>query len=863
MKARTGARGIGGGSGGRPSNRRRPLQGIPSVPPPDPPPPSATVTPEIIAFRDAAKAKAESAHAMAMDANMQREMVALTHTLAPRAGATHVAVQDGNWTDPETWLNNSDAFEVPPAGAKMLIPQGITVTMDNNTTTAYDWLRHDGTLTFIHTGNTTLYIDTIVSDHSSVWNQGTVANPIPAAYTSRVRYLDNGDLNPEVDALLIGRGWVSMGTVNIHGAAKKWRCKASQARSIGANTLLLDEEPTGWAIGDEICIGGTRLRGHDTRGNYNALDAHHTTITDIAGNTITFADALTTARDLSAPRANADFSTAYYIVGNYSRNVIHESPPGTAIHRRGHIMWMHSEVDARYAASNLMGRTRKDLEIAGFSGRRTSFDGTDDANRIVLMGGDLPWPADASIRGRYNWHLHRAGVMPGQPVANLVGLAASDFPGWGYAHHSSRANITECVVRRGIGAGFMAEVGDELGTWTRCLAQDVINPLPPASGGRVYWSEQNEKTGYTQGEFGKFGSAFWGRSRVVQLVDCECSDCDNFGVWQSRGNIVAPPPLEIPLPRQMFGGQRSAAENANSPVLVIRNGYAVATRLGLHVVKAAIDQKHTHRSLFTNFTCVNAMTAADVEYTVKYTFQDMKIWCDHSAFSGLWAVVLGAATVDLLFRRLTVRNAARGVLVNVSEIQRGTDWEHTFIDYVFQGSGSRIGGGGSTFPGWEAEYLNDLAEADISQGRTLTWTPNVEPVFPSVTTDDGSPGMILAGPMTDSVFENKLRNLYTGVKPILVQNGLYALLARDGYWTYTHPTHGASRYLLLPDMLTDRTFDDVTDDYVLRYLTLPVRVVGYNAIMDAAGWVNNGALPTRYVDAITAGTYVVYEAEPA
>jgi hypothetical protein len=854
--------GVVSGSGGKIS-RGRVRPGM--MPPTVTPPASGTVTQAMIDFRAASLALPESQHNMASDDAMRREMVLATHYLAPRAGATHVAVQNGNWTNPETWLNASNTFQVPGAGAKILIPRGITVTYDSNASTAYDWLRHDGKLQFVTDTDTRLVIDTIVSDHHSEWVQGTEADPITA--TSIVEFPDNGDINTAVDTLLLGRGWVSMGKVSIYGTAKRNHATCHQTRAIGDTTITLNETPTGWQVGDEISVGGTRLRGWigdwngQTARSFIPYDIAHVTITNISGNTITFTPALAHARDLTAVRADPKYADAVYYVGNFTRNVKFCSPPGTAIHRRGHIMFMDQGVQAHNASWDLLGRTRKDIE---------SIDATNDA-RMDTVYGTGTRPATANVRGRYNFHLHKHGVGAAEKFSEVSGCAASDAPGWLYAHHSAYANFTECVGRRFLGVGLMAEVGNEIGRWERCLMMDGASPRGAGSGG----SDKNQAN-LLLGDFGLFGNAYWGRSRVVELIDCLASDCDSFAGWMSRGGFggpLSPPFDDVPFPRQMIGTENTGS--ANNPVLVVKGCRATACRAGMFVVKSGPNQDHSHRSNIYDFMVVNGQVFIFLEYTGKYTFQKVRFWQNAGTPTARPCVDLGQGTVDMIFNDLVIRGRDReGVRVGSGGNETsGLNWDNTFIDYDF-GTGPApdflllTGGhdkklGTTGVKDWTVEEVEAKCirlTSSAIQVRALEWAPSSEPVlvnsFSGTTTT-------LNGTITDSI-RIKNRNAYVqqsgwgggGVTPRVHGQAAQRQLIRSGYWT-----HSGNSYVLMPDMLTDSLMDS-SGNYQVRYLTLVVRLNSYATWLTQNNIVNRGALPQRYVDAINASTWRVYEEEP-
>jgi hypothetical protein len=70
--------------------------------------------------------------------------------LVSRADATHVAVSNGSWFDPNTWQDG----RIPSAGAKVLIPEAIAVTYDRVSDTSLFTVRVDGHLQFATDRNT-------------------------------------------------------------------------------------------------------------------------------------------------------------------------------------------------------------------------------------------------------------------------------------------------------------------------------------------------------------------------------------------------------------------------------------------------------------------------------------------------------------------------------------------------------------------------------------------------------------------------------------------------------------------------------------------------------------------------------------
>src|SRR4030095_12941186 len=75
-----------------------------------------------------------------------------------------------------------------------------------------------------------------------------------------------------------------------------------------------------------------------------------------------------------------------------------------------------------------------------------------------------------NARGRYAVHFHRTGVEPGDAAAIITDSAVVDSPGWGIVHHSSNVDVSDNVVFNALGAAYVTEAGDEIGTFDHNIA---------------------------------------------------------------------------------------------------------------------------------------------------------------------------------------------------------------------------------------------------------------------------------------------------------------------------------------------------------------------------------------------------------
>ncbi|MEQ8755645.1 MAG: PA14 domain-containing protein [Coleofasciculus sp. G1-WW12-02] len=379
--------------------------------------------------------------------------------LVPHSAATHVAVNDGSWFDPNTWQQG----QVPGTDAKVVISEGVHVTYDAESDTRLETVRVDGTLEFAHNRNTKIVVDTFIASPTSTLTIGSEANPIQANTTARIVIADNGEIDTNWDSTLISRGVVTHGKVRIHGAEKLDFISLATDASVGDNELVLNlpdgmNTPIGWRVGDQLVLGGTSYNPDGSDEDNSRFQDEVLTITEINGNRIKFTNNDITSGDNSIlrfdhqrPQGFEDEDLKLYIA-NTSRNVIFETENAETVptQQRGHVMFMHNpDVEVQNAGFYNLGRTDKNRL-------------TDDPIENV----DGSPGSGTNPRGRYALHLHRTGAEDINSTPSLVkGNAIVGSPGWGLVHHDSHAVLEDNVVFDVVGSGIAAEAGNELGAW--------------------------------------------------------------------------------------------------------------------------------------------------------------------------------------------------------------------------------------------------------------------------------------------------------------------------------------------------------------------------------------------------------------
>ncbi|MEM7490438.1 MAG: sialate O-acetylesterase, partial [Pseudomonadota bacterium] len=210
------------------------------------------------------------------------------------AFATHVAVQNGDWTDPATWADG----EVPGEGAIVHIPADVAVSYGANAGEAHLFYVHvDGGLSISSAeGPSRMVVDTIYTTPGSTFEaDASSGNLLDIAITpfdaNRIEGLSddrdyfangvregsdgNGVLGRyEWDPSQVSLGIVTEGSVKIAGAEKAAHLELGATAGPGAQAIALDLDglglapdlsaadviaAVGWAEGDLIAVGSSEF----------------------------------------------------------------------------------------------------------------------------------------------------------------------------------------------------------------------------------------------------------------------------------------------------------------------------------------------------------------------------------------------------------------------------------------------------------------------------------------------------------------------------------------------------------------------------------------------------------------------------
>ena len=561
---------------------------------------------------------------------MDREHAAVL-ALVPDLAVTHFAIQDGNWSDPFTWVDGA----VPAAEANVLVPQGTTVTLDGQVAVALRTTRVDGTLRFATDVNTMLTVDTLVVTPSGTLEIGTAAAPVLPGVTARVVFADRGPIDTAWDPNLFSRGIVSHGTTTVFGSARTGHVALAAPAARGARTLSLAQPPQGWRAGDDLVLAGiSTSRNEDEK----------LKVVSVKGNVVTVDKPLAYAH--AAPRPEYGV-----YVANVTRNVVFESQNKVVggASRRGHVMLMHSpHVDVNNAAFVSVGRTDKKVRI-------------NDAR--LDAGGALVPGTGSNVRGRYALHLHRSGTDPAHEPAAVRGCSAVDGVGWGFVNHSSNALIEDSVTFDVVGAGFVTEAGDEIGAFRRNFA------LRSAGSGAGIESRQDVQ------DFGHEGNGFWFQGGGVEVTDNVAAGHRRGafvyftrGLQQAGLGTMRFNSANLPDP-SIANGQATMAVG-DVPIRLFRDNYAFASGDGFESWFHLLNATHSARSMVEGMRVWKARTGRAVftPYTRHMTLRNVRALGNLADPSGT-GVARNDVTRSMLYENLVIE----GFDVGISAPKRGTN----------------------------------------------------------------------------------------------------------------------------------------------------------------------------------------------
>lgn len=559
--------------------------------------------------------------------------------LVPYVDATHVAVQDGNWTAPSTWQGGL----VPTWGAMVIVPNGITVTYDETRAgIRLDRVRVDGTLTWSLTRSTNMLVETVIVSPAGEFIIGSgPTNRLPIQHTAMVtisgqHYSLRPDMLPtEVDfdggdSTLMSRGIVALGKFQQWGAniEPHVRTQWGNAPMAGHTSVTIQSDgiPTGWAVGQDILIPSTKPIRDVFNGSTFDYEDEERTITSLTDNqngtvTVGFDAALVYNHDHHNPAVTREDLQPHIV--NLKRNIVFRSEVTSPSHRRGHIMVMHEKcfADSWHIELRDLGRTDKSIRAGKIEGSVFKVP-TNDA---VL---DLTPDATSNSQGRYAYHFHQCGFLKDH-VDVLFGALVRRAPGWGVSHHACEANMNFNVGIGVYGCFIVGEQGNEIGEWDSNIAISPDAFVTSVNGDFLIDAKQLQGSEGVRGDFFRQAFGFGMKGRAIRVTRNAAYGCSNGFAFSRRSDGSSITPL-LDLDRDVLDIKDlnrpttgTLMDASDYPIVHFVQNESYGCDTGFHVFKSQMSQGHDLNVRLRRHKSVGCRRGGHIQYVGSYAIQEI------------------------------------------------------------------------------------------------------------------------------------------------------------------------------------------------------------------------------------------------
>ncbi|MDO3383289.1 G8 domain-containing protein [Gilvimarinus algae] len=696
------------------------------------------------------------------------------HELVAYDRATHATIASGDWCDPSIWHNGA----VPGDGARVVIGRDNAVSYALSDTARLHTLRVDGELNFATNSDTRMTLDTLFVDPRGTLTIGTQSQPVNHSVNAEIVFAANGDIDVDWDPLLLSRGLIAHGRLKIHGATKTPHVKLSSHASAGTSALNLESRPQGWKVGDTLVVTGTRYSGWKWDNSLRAVRYHEAqdevrTITNVSGTIVTLNQPLQYNHE--SPRSDLKAS-----IGNFTRNVrfVTENADSVPVHQRGHVMFMHNnDIDVRYAEFFELGRTDKSRD-------------SQEAVDVSVMR------PNTNVRGRYSFHFHRSGTHDQRNPAIGIGNAVFGSPGWGYVHHDSHAMLHNNVSYNTLGAGFVAETGNETGAWTHNLA---VN----SKGRNGVYNPKNGNDIYAY-DIARTGDAFWFQGRMVAAIGNIATSANRGFTYFHRdhsGTMIGTDPNLFMAPQALGLDRTSSADKI--PIRHFHGNEAYASTIGAFVVKANPRQGHDIYTVMSDFTAWEVKTGASIEYTSHYLLRDFDlIGLTSEPFRHAeYGIEFGRNTTDMVVHDARIEGFEFGIDLSKDHVSTNPLGKDQFVVI-----GGQITGVAQIYEEQDASDVI-IENSDLSPGHFeltfdgLNTNGHYEYLDPATT---AGTGIQFSGTKTDSIGPNPIPAGYDSLG--MYSKDMIALVSQAGYYQTADGEHYAVKQEYFSDRATGEVY---------------------------------------------------------
>lgn len=451
------------------------------------------------------------------------------HLVAELGQATRTAiVTNGSYTAASTWSGGA----VPGPNDVVLIPPGRSVRIDSTTAVAKSLIVR-GALRFARRSNETLRVETIVIADGGELIVGDDAGGVPDTITATIAIRD--DLPVTLDSQRLARGLIAAPMAVIRMVSAVPRAPfVTLNNSVGPATTgtiaTTAAVPATWRADDEIVIPATEFTREwmpDMPAGTSSPTIRASRLKNelrrIAAIARAGAPGITLNANLAFQHLRADPTNDKIRVhaANLTRNIIvmSEHTSGDPA-RSGHTIFMGNDVKLVGVRFDRLGRTNKRAVLSD-PGLPTSVFNAPGVN------GAPPGNRFSNPRGRYAVHFHKAGPDDPAHTALVESCAVIGTPGWGFVNHSSQVDFVGNVAFDFRGAGFVAEDGNETGSF--------VGNIAIGGTGNGEFSNRRAVFGNAprmdQGDMGFTGEGFWFQSPDVEVRNNIAAGCKGSGFF--------------------------------------------------------------------------------------------------------------------------------------------------------------------------------------------------------------------------------------------------------------------------------------------------------------------------------------------
>jgi hypothetical protein len=275
-----------------------------------------------------------------------------------------------------------------------------------------------------------------------------------------------------------------------------------------------------------------------------------------------------------------------------------------------------------------------------------------DANWNLVPG------TGTNPRARYAVHFHRTGTSADGTAARVSGSVVEDNGGWGYVNHSSNVDFISNVSFNVLGAAFVTEVGDEIGSFVGNVAIQTKS------------SGQGVEARLRAQDFGHGGDAFWFQGTGIRVVNNVAAHAEGHGfIYFSQGLVFGG---HVP----MFDADNlvdpSIANGADSiltddvPILEFSGNFGYASKVGVSIWYNQRNAGHNASSVIENSSFWNNETGAEMPYARNIILRSLTIKQDFASIGNI-GVNTNAVSKNIIYDNLYVS----GYHIGIEAAKRG------------------------------------------------------------------------------------------------------------------------------------------------------------------------------------------------